>query len=225
MGRPWEILRHALPATSTSTTTRTVDVYTKQGGGGTYSILIALSPDHDVGASIMVVGDETQAYFNTIRKAFLDVWLVAFEEEAREQAQATYAGTYKSGDNSSMVVGIVPGEPALFIESLVSNGTDVLQYVVNTAGLGGKKGTFGLWLYPMGLVDEKKGSGGKKRVAFRGWPGLVGEKPAEDCGSWAESDRLRWGDYPGDLYIFEADQGGKASKVENPGLGRVFGRV
>ncbi|KAK5659503.1 hypothetical protein OQA88_704 [Cercophora sp. LCS_1] len=231
MGRPWEILRHALPATlDTSNVTRNVDIYSKQGGGGVYTTLIALSPDHDMGVSILTAGDETQADFNTIRQAFLDVWLRAAEDEARNQAQATYQGTYESSDNSSIVVGLSPGEPALFVDKLISNGTDVLQYVVNSAGLGSKKGKFGLWLYPMGLVDDKSdkvdgGKAGKKRVAFRGWPGLVGEKPAVDCGSWAESDRQRWGNYPGDLYVFEVDKGGKASAVENPGLGRTFQRV
>lgn len=195
-----------------------------------YTTVIALSPDHDMGVSILTSGDETQAAFNTIRQAFLDVWLAVAEETARDQAQATYEGTYASnvaGDNSSIVVGLSPGEPALFVDRVISNGTDVLQYVINAAGLGGKEGKFGLWLYPMGLVDESsdKVDGGKKRVAFRGWPGLVGETPSETCGSWAESDRLRWANYPGDLYVFEVDQEGKASSVENPGLGRVFSRV
>lgn len=231
MGRPWEILRYALPATLTSNVTRNVDIYSKQGGGGVYTTLIALSPDHDIGVSILTAGDETQADFNTIRQAFLDAWLGVAEEAARDQAQATYEGTYVSnaaGDNSSIVVGLSPGEPALFVNQVISNGTDVLQYIVNSAGLGGKKGKFGLWLYPMGLVDENSedvDGGRKKRVAFRGWPGLVGEKPSEDCGSWAESDRLRWGNYPGDLYVFEVDQGGKASALENPGLGKMFWRV
>lgn len=237
MGRPWEILRTRLPATSMSTTTsknitRNIDIYSKQGGGGVYTTLLALSPDHDMGVSILVSGDETQADFNTIRQAFIDVWLVAAEEAARDEAEAVYAGTYGShaaaaGDSneSSIVVGLSPGEPALFVERVVSNGTDVLQYVVNAAGLGAKNGTFGLWLYPMGLVDDKVEGGGGKRVAFRGWPGVVGERPAEDCGSWAESDRLRWGNYPGDLYIFEVDEGGKARAIENPGLGRTFWRV
>ncbi|KAK3344540.1 beta-lactamase/transpeptidase-like protein [Lasiosphaeria hispida] len=230
MGRPWEILRHAVPATLTSNITRHVDIYTKQGGGGAYTTAIALSPDHDIGVSIMTSGDVTQAVFNTITRAFLDIWLGAAEEAARDQAQATYEGTYASktpGDNSSVVVGLSPGEPALFVEQVISNGTDILEYIVNNNGaLSGREGKVGLWLYPMGLVDEKeKSGGGGRRVAFRGWPGLVGEKPAEDCGSWAESDRLRWGNYPGDLYVFEVDQGGKASAVENPGLGRVFWRV
>ncbi|KAK0641455.1 beta-lactamase/transpeptidase-like protein [Cercophora newfieldiana] len=226
MGLPWEIMRHPVPATLASpTTTRNVDVYTKQGGGGVYTTLIGLSPDHDIGVSILTAGDETQAAFNTIRDTFLDVWLGAAEEAARDQAQATYEGTYASdGSNSSVVVGLSPGEPALFVNQVISNGTDVLEYVVDAAGLGGKKGEFGLWLYPMGLVDEGGEKGGK-RVAFRGWPGVVGEKPSETCGSWAESDRLRWGNYPGDLYVFEVDQGGKAVAVENPGLGRVFWRV
>jgi len=115
----------------------------------------------------------------------------------------------------------------LFINQVISNGTDILQFAVNKDGeLSGKKGTFGLWLYPMGLVDESAGPGGKKkRVAFRGWPRRVGEKPDAMCGSWASSDRLRWGNYPGDFCVFEVGEGGKAIAVENPGLGKVLGRI
>jgi len=227
MGRPWEILRYQVPATLTSNVTRNTDVYTKQGGGGSYTTLIALSPDHDIGVSILTSGDDTQRDFNAIRKAFLDVWVGAAEEAAREQAVDMFAGSYGgngAGDNSSMVVGVVDGEPALFISKLVSNGTDFLDFLAKTSygGLGGgKKGTVGLWLYPMGLVDERE----TRRVAFRGWPGVLGERPAMDCGSWAESDRLRWGNYPGDLYIFAVEGGKKARAVENPGMGRTFRRV
>ena len=115
----------------------------------------------------------------------------------------------------------------MFINQVISNGTDILQFAVNKDGeLSGKKGTFGLWLYPMGLVDESAGPGGKKkRVAFRGWPRRVGEKPDAMCGSWASSDRLRWGNYPGDLYVFEVEKGKNARAVENPGMGRTFRRV
>ncbi|KAK0633908.1 beta-lactamase/transpeptidase-like protein [Immersiella caudata] len=228
MGRPWEIVRHRLPATSTSNITRNIDIYGKQGGGGAYTTLLALSPDHDMGVSIMTAGDETQEVFNTIRQAFLDVWAVAAEEAARDQAEATYAGSYVSkaaGDNSSMVVGLSPGEPALFVSEVISNGTNALEFITNNFGVDPKKGKYGLWLYPMGLVGETKPEGGKKKVAFRGWPGLVGVKADELCGSWASSDRVRWGNYPGDLYIFEVDEGGKAMAVENPGLGRIFERV
>ncbi|KAK4451228.1 beta-lactamase-like protein sdnR [Podospora aff. communis PSN243] len=228
MGRPWEIMRHRLPAVQNSTFTRNVDIYGKQGGGGIYTTGIALSPDHDLGISIMTSGDETQGAFNRMRQAFLEVWLGAAEEAAREQAEATFAGTYASsvaGDNSSVIVGLSSGEPALFVSEVISNGADILKFLVDNDGeLKGKEGTFGLWLYPMGLVHERSDGGGM-RVAFRGWPGLVGVRPDEMCGSWASSDRARWGNYPGDLYVFEVDEGGKAVKVENPGLGKVLGRV
>ncbi|GAB1320018.1 Beta-lactamase-like protein sdnR [Madurella fahalii] len=220
MGRPWEILRHAVPATLTSNVTRNVDVYTKQGGGGTYTSLLGLSPDHGIGISILTAGNDSQAAFDTIKQAFLDIWLAAAEQAARDQAQANYEGTYAHADNSSVVVTLYPGEPALFVDRVVSNGTDVLALIIsNTGALSGKSGKPGLWLYPMGIVD------GGKRIAFRGWPGLQGEKPAETCGSWAESDRLRWGNYPGDLYVFELDEDGNATGLEAPALGKTLSRV
>ena len=220
MGRPWEILRHAVPATLTSNVTRNVDVYTKQGGGGTYTSLLGLSPDHNIGISILTAGNDSQAVFDTIKQAFLDIWLTAAEQAARDQAQANYEGTYTHADNSSIVVTLYPEEPALFVNQVISNGTDVLAFIIsNTGALRGKSGKPGLWLYPMGVAD------GSKRIAFRGWPGLQGEKPAETCGSWAESDRMRWGNHPADLYIFELGEGGKAMGLEAPGLGKRLSRV
>jgi hypothetical protein len=97
-----------------------------------------------------------------------------------------------------------------------------------------------MWLYPMGLVSEGgaaaegkgkgKGSGGgggdgaagTQRIAFRGVTGLVGREVSKErgdaCASWAEGDRIRWGNYPTDKFIFEVGADGKAISVEAPGL-------
>ncbi|GAB1314475.1 hypothetical protein MFIFM68171_04685 [Madurella fahalii] len=235
IGSPWEILRESVPAAVSpkTETTRIVDVYTKQGGGDTYTSLLGISPDHDMGISILTSGPSSLGTFLAVRQLFMDIWLPAAEQAARDQAVANFAGNYTlalpdgSGSkvvNSSAEVSVHPDEPALHLARLVSNGTDVMEFVrANTVQLpDGEEGPVRMWLYPMGLVA---GSGGGSRIAFRGVVGLEGKSAAENCASWAEGDRLRWGNYPADLLVFETGPDGRAKALEVPVLGTTLQRV
>jgi hypothetical protein len=233
LGSPWEILRQSVPVTTRpeTKTTRAVDFYTKQGGGDGYTSLLGLSPDHDMGISILTAGPASSVTFLAIRQLFVDIWLPAAEQAARDQAMTNLAGRYTLGSEddakawSVAEVSLLPDEPALVLSKLVSNGTDVLEFMrANSKQLaGGEKGSARMWLYPMGLVAPS--GSGKSRIAFRGVIGLSGKKAAEDCGSWAEGDRLRWGNYPGDVLVFEVGEDGKAMAVEVPVLGTALHRV
>ncbi|KAM7185087.1 Beta-lactamase/transpeptidase-like protein [Rhypophila sp. PSN 637] len=221
IGRPWEILRQTIPISTSvgTTTTRITDIYTKQGGGDTYTSLIALSPDHNIGISITSAGPSSfSSGMEIIRDAFMAIWLPAAEQAAREQAQRYLAGTYTSSiDNSSLVIAIETNQPGLLVSKMVSNGTDMLALIAEYQQR--EKGTqLGMWLYPVGLAEGN-------RTAFRGVLGLVGRAAAADCGSWAEGDRLRWGNYPVDLLIFETGGDGRAKRVEMPVLGRSLERA
>ncbi|KAL1837870.1 hypothetical protein VTJ49DRAFT_3296 [Mycothermus thermophilus] len=243
LGSPWEIMRVAVPVDSTNTTTRIVDVYTKQGGGGSgegYTSLLLLSPDHELGVSILTGGPGSTAAMLAMRKLVVDVWLPAAEAAAREQAKQEFAGRYvasSAGDSESVLdVSLQSGEPGLAITQIVSNGTDVLALLMLASPVAGD-GEGRVWLYPTGLVQSQgKGKGTKcrrvegsgKRVAFRGVLGRAGARHfsgGEDCSSWAERDNVRWGNYPTDLVVFETGPDGKASAVEVPVLGVTLQRV
>ncbi len=228
LGSPWEILRESVDVTTTTTTTRVVDFYTKKGGGDGYTSMLGLSPDHGLGVSILTAGPSSDATFLALRQLFVDVWLPAAEQAARDQASANLAGRYALGASSNATVAevaLLPVEPALALAALVSNGTDVLELVrANSKQLAGGQGPVRMWLYPMGLVAPS-GGGKSKRIAFRGVVGFAGKPAAEDCGSWAEGDRLRWGNYPVDLVVFETGPDGKATAVEVPILGATLQRV
>lgn len=218
IGRPWEILRQDIPVSTSpgTTTTRTVDLYTKQGGGDTYTSLIGLSPDHGMGISITTAGPSSfSAGMEIIRQLFIDLWLPAAEQAARDQASQNFVGTYTLADNSSIEIKLDPNQPALFLPKVMSNGTDMFPLIEQ---LQNRQGPLGMWLYPMGLVAEN-------RVAFRGVTGVGGRPAAKDCGSWAEGDRMRWGNYPVDLVMFEMGKDGKAVTVEVPALGRTLEKV
>lgn len=213
IGRPWEIARQHTPISSTSKTTRIVDIFTKQGGGQTYTTLIALSPTHNVGISILTAGPQSGAALQVIRKLSLEMWIAAAEQAAREAADANSSGSYSlSGGNSSLELGLHPNEPGLFMSKLVSNGSDILELA---RGLVGKQGKFGLWFYPMNLIGSAF-SGTDQ--AFRGAFGEVGTPADEDCYTWAEVDRLRYGRYPGDLAIFSVNGRGQTTGVTMPML-------
>ncbi|KAK0725685.1 hypothetical protein B0H67DRAFT_551187 [Lasiosphaeris hirsuta] len=220
LGRPWEILRRDVPVSPGSRTTRVVDLYTRQGGGTAYTSLIALSPDYGVGLSLLTAGPVPED-FHVIKKSWSDAFLPALEEASREQASVNFVGKYVLSDNSTATVGLLSDEPGLFLSEMHSENTDFLALIgtVLTAlsGKAPEKG-FGAFLYPTGLVE-------KNRVAFRAIYSAPGKTVLEDCGSWAEEDRIRYGGYPGDLFIFHLGENGMATGLEVPVADRTMLRA
>lgn len=238
MGSPWEIMRQRVPVSSTPETTRNriVDVYTKQGGGAEYTSLLGVLPDYDMGVSILTAGPVSGKTFLAIRQVFYDVWLPAAEQAARDQALANFAGTYTLGaaddggnsdgspSTASLEIKLLPDEAAICMTALVGDGIDIMQLLrENTHQLDGFEGEMRVWFYPVGLVEGDGGEGTK--IAFRGVAGLEGRLPTEDCGSWAEGDRIRWGNYPTDVLIFTLGADGKAKSVELPAMGKPLLRA
>ena len=219
VGRPWEILRQKVPAAPSSNATRLVDVYSKDGGIGQYASMLNLSPDHQMGISILAGGPAATLLNAALQEAAITTWLPAAEHAAREQAHTNLAATYSSRDNSSAEVTLLPDEPGLFLASLVSNGTDMFDSVRRALGEEAAPG-FGGWLYPTTLV----GSGGG-RAAFRAVYGGVGRPAGEPCLSWVGLDQVRYGGHAADLLIFRLGEDGKATAVEIPILQKTLIRA
>jgi len=223
LGRPWEIVRSRVPVSAGSKTTRIVDVYTKQGGGGesdAYTSLIALSPAHNLGISILTAGSFSHADFKTIKSLVLDTFLAAAELAAREEAKKNYAARYILNNNSTVEIILRPDEAGLAIGKFTSQGVDMLARFGNlTTTNSGKKmmsgegSKLGAWLYPMGLTGRAFAG---TEVAFRATVGVLGVPTPENCASWAQSDRIRWGRYPGDLALFGVAGGGEVGSVNFP---------
>jgi hypothetical protein len=218
IGRPWEIMRLPVPVSGpSSTTTRVVDLYTKQGATGQYQTLLALSPDHGVGYVMLVGGPQVAASYNFLQAKLNEVFLAAAEQAGREQAEVVYGGNYTlAGDGSAAEFVLRPGEPGLLLTKLVSNGTDVFGLVGPIVGVpAGVK--LGVWLYPVALA-------GKGKVAFRASIGVLGLPAGETCAAWGSLDVLRYGGFPADLFIFELGKDGKAVGVEVPVLQKTLKR-
>jgi len=236
LGQPWEIFRRHIPTNRAegSKTTRIVDLYTKKGGGGPYNTLLALSPAHDLGITIMTAGPDAAAAFRLIEKASIDIWVSAGEQAARDVAGQTLTGKYSIPESNSTVEIILDrDEPGLYIRQLISNGTDIWALLKNILQDPRPEGFRG-WLYPMGLSSSSSPSGNATseitkttKVAFRAAFGFLGTPAGEDCRSWAEGDRLRHGKYPGDLAIFELEpKSERVKSVQFPMLNeKAFKRV
>jgi hypothetical protein len=223
-GRPWEIHRARVPISSTSATTRVVDVYTKQGGGGgaTYTSLLALSPAHNIGISVLTAGTPGGADFDAIKSLALDTFVAAAEQAARDAAGLAYAGNYTMSASSFLELGLHPDEPGLFLRTLISNGTDMLALAKQLGGYPPSSAKLGAWFYPMGLAGRAFSG---TEVPFRGTFGLLGVSAGDDCASWATVDQWRYGGYPADLAVFGVGGGGggQVSSVQFPFLNeRIF---
>jgi hypothetical protein len=212
----WEILRLPVPVSRGSATTRSVDVYHKPGGARNSYTQLAVSPDHGIGYALVTAGAGVPSTFPYLINKIHSILLAGAEQAARDQAVALYAGNYTLPDNSVAEFTLREGEPGLFLNRLISNGTEITALLGPSLGMpAGMR--VGAWLYPMGLA-----AGGK--VAFRASLGAVGVPATEPCSPWGVLDRFKYGGYPADLFVFELGEGGKAAAVEVPVLKKTLRR-
>jgi hypothetical protein len=198
---------------------RTVDAYNKAGRVGYYGSLLNLLPDYDVGFSIVVGGPSIPGNMNfNLADIIGGQLLPALESAAREQADATYAGSYSNAAaNSTMRITTQADRPGLGIEQWTSNGTDMAYVAVALQGqYTPVKPT--IRLYPTGLETARADGG--KRVAFKAtYEDLqVPSKPnsmfSTDCGSWVGFTAVTYGSMPLDQFTFDVDAQGKVVSIE-----------
>ncbi|KAK0735260.1 beta-lactamase/transpeptidase-like protein [Lasiosphaeria miniovina] len=219
VGYPWGIRRVILPLANGK---RTVDAYNKAGRIGFYSSLINLLPDYDVGFSVLIAGPAIPGNSNFNLADFIGVRLVpALEAAAREQANAKYAGDYRSvSTNSSLRLTTQDDRPGLGIENWLSNGTDMqTTAVVLAAGYTGVQPS--IRLYPTGLETVR--ADGSRSAAFKATFEDVGlparnDMFSTDCGSWVTLTSVTYGTQSLDEFVFEIDRAGKVVSIESPAL-------
>ncbi|GME48623.1 beta-lactamase-like 1 [Neofusicoccum parvum] len=182
VGAPWEIASTRIPldATSSSSATTRVDLYTKTGNVGAYSGHIGLDPDRDWGYVVLGAGPASGAPVFYLADLAARTFAPAFEAAARAQAAQRYAGTYVGGGNGTLTLAVRPGAPGLAVTAWTANGVDVLAALA-VPGLAGNTST-AVTLYPARM----RGSG---RVAFRA---LLEPLPNADFGGPLESACQSW---------------------------------
>jgi CubicO group peptidase (beta-lactamase class C family) len=126
-GMPWEIFRSDKILEDTG---RPVTFYTKSGGLPGYFSLIALLPEYNLGVTLLVGGD--QKVLANLRDLLLPALVKAAERAMWEYVADQYAGEMVATDhclNSSLTLASSPKD-GLTITNFISNGTDVLKFVV-----------------------------------------------------------------------------------------------
>jgi hypothetical protein len=220
VGYPWGIRR--IPIGTGNDAHRVVDAYGKAGRIGSYASLMVLLPDYDVGMVALLAGNAIPGNANwNIADTIGTVLLPALEEAAREQAQATYAGTYANGQadlTSSIVLSTQPDRPGLGIDSWVSNGTDMkTTATVLSVGYAPVPNP-SIRLYPAGL--EVKDADGTTRVAFKAVyedldaPSRADSMFSTDCGTWVSQTAAVYANMPLDQFVFTLDTNGDVVSLE-----------
>ncbi|KAJ5698490.1 hypothetical protein N7462_000495 [Penicillium macrosclerotiorum] len=129
VGHPWEIVSFDDP--------RLMDLYTKSGDIGEYSAVIALSPDHNIGFTVLTAGPSSSSTSQIIAEKIADKMLPTFEKIAENQARQRFAGTYalKDGVSNSSISIVADNGPGLKITEWISNSVDMSQVFVKNLQL------------------------------------------------------------------------------------------
>lgn len=197
VGAPWEIF-------SFQEQGRVIDLYTKEGDVGNYSAMLALSPDHNVGFTILAAGvDKVASLSDVVASAIIP----ALEQAGKEQADKTFGGTYSSsGDsklNSSITI-TTDGGPGLKVECWISNSTDMFELIMPLVGAP-QLSDVSVRLYPTGLKSPSQ-------VSFRAVIQSLSSSSSSigpftrSCSTWETVDTFHYGNVGVDEFVFQLDQ-------------------
>ncbi|KAK0636132.1 beta-lactamase/transpeptidase-like protein [Bombardia bombarda] len=236
LGMPWGVRQIEL---SSDQTYQFVHAFNKIGSLGSYTSLIAVIPELDLGFSVLAAGDLPAGLATDIADTLTTTYVPAIMATARTQANVLYAGTYRVARvrgspsiNSTLTITTDASKPGLGVTNWISNGTDMglvataIGQNITQAYLDKVKPS--VRLYPTGL--EEKVEGGGKRIAFKAvFEDLsLADKKASmstDCSTWVTVTAVVYGSQPLDLFIFDVDEDGDVTGVENAALRVKLGRV
>lgn len=202
VGMPWEIFR--LP----DLTDHLFDLCAKAGDILSYSSYVVLSPDYNVGFTVVVAGNQTTSTAEQLISTITAALFPAVATTAKKQADVKYSGTYTASDsslNSTLTISTEPGNPGLVVSGWISNGTSIAVPLAASFGTS----DMDIRLYPSGLVD--KISERRTRVGYKGVFAAKGKEPNEGvfdstCTSWISPARI-YGNVGIDGFVFEIQDG------------------
>ncbi|KAL6365922.1 hypothetical protein LRP88_00505 [Fusarium phalaenopsidis] len=153
VGAPWEIQRLMIPATPGSNRTRVSDLYTKAGGNGDYTAIIALSPDHGIGYSLLVAGTSATPARWPLRGVLGETFIPAAEHAAAENAKKRLTGTFvaEGAEGTNLTITFDEGKPGLGLESLYYEGVDIRSQILGSP----EPFPMSVRLYPAGITSSK----------------------------------------------------------------------
>ncbi|OJD17179.1 hypothetical protein AJ78_02723 [Emergomyces pasteurianus Ep9510] len=236
VGSPWEIYRTSNP--------RVADFYTKFGDMGNYGSVIALSPDHNVGFTVLAAGENPGSQRTILADLIGSLLSATLDRESRIQAIQDFAGIYSSSpdvenDKASLVK--ISDErddngPGLAIDLFYLNGVPVEDVIGAFVGMApGAFPKVDLRLQPTGLTARYTNGSResvKSRTAFRVIAGI--QEPSANnnvtrekifsrvCKTWMAVDGLRYGHKSIDELVFELDGARKAVAVDMRITGQIL---
>ncbi|KAJ5806712.1 hypothetical protein N7474_010304 [Penicillium riverlandense] len=221
VGAPWEI------TFLESSNNRLVQYYTKDGDLNAYHSSVVLSPEHQIGFTVLAAGtaDSNAAVIRSLLKVNIgEILMPAVEEQAKEEASVTFNGTYiDDATNSSVVIAAgYKGHTGLTVRSLTSNGVPMMGPGTSPDGLLASGLSIGntTRLYPTTLKTVSKRSNGRgtydSRLGFRAsfHPEIVNNTVLDPCIlDWANLDGITYGRQGFDDWVFDISEDGKATGV------------
>ena len=221
---PWEIIpttTKPLNTTSTSTSTgRTVDLYTKTGGWGAYGTIIVLIPDYAVGFSILTATAAGEAPLTVYLLADMLAGTIVplLENIAKGQANATFGGHYAASNLNSSLTISTDDQPGLKVTQWVSNGT--ANFPETLLGVDTSTGQYvDFRLQPNQLYPSNSGEVGFT-ATWQTLPAPIYTGPFNlNCLAWGGGDSLTYGNVPVAQFVFQVDtKTGMATGVQPKAL-------
>ncbi|KAJ4328991.1 hypothetical protein N0V84_000563 [Fusarium piperis] len=154
VGAPWEIQRLTIPATPGPDRTRISDLYTKAGGNGDYAAILALSPDHGIGYSLLVAGESAGTARWPLRDVLGETFIPAAEQAVVENAKKNLVGKFvaEGVEGTNLTLTVDTGKPGLGLKSFYIEGIERRLWL-----MGGPEGVnVSARLYPTGLTSLSK---------------------------------------------------------------------
>lgn len=201
VGAPWEILSFG--------NERPVDLYTKSGDIGVYSSVLALSPDHSVGFTILGAGDNSHESLALASDLVSAILIPALEQSAKNQAHQRFAGTYALANTNSSITLTTDDEPGLLVTNWINNSSSMLTAFMVLNGIRDPS-QLSIRLYPTGL--ESPGKISFRAVTPPALPPGIGPFTSS-CITWVTLDSHVYGNVGIDEFVFNVDQSGNAVSV------------
>lgn len=234
VGGPWEIERMVLPVSPSSNRTRVSDLYTKAGGNAGYGAVFNLSPDHNIGFTVLIAGESTGASRFTLRNAIGEYFIPAAENAAFTNAEESYTGVFVDSafPGTNITLTTDADKPGLGMSSWFVNGSD-WRGNLTLPGFVYPSANTSVRLYPNGIAKPSQIHATERgmiavpqllpaepRSAAEGGVGLfnVGCESWQAAGFWAIG-----GGYL-DQFVFDIENG-KVMGVRHPWAGLNMTRV
>ena len=200
VGRPWEIASYEGD--------RRIDLYAKTGDLGLYSSILVLSPDHNVGFTILAAGEGTTSSVGILSDLIVEKLIPALERSAKEEARKKYTGTYQLGRNGSRITLTTDDGPGLKASQWRYNSLDMISAIASNEGA--DTSSMDIRLYPTGL-------GAPGRVGFRAiiqaLSSAGGGSFSGGCHAWTTTDALTYGNIALSEFVFNLSDDGDVISI------------